>query len=258
MFLDVLKVIGIVIAALIVFVILLVVFILISPIRYKGKVTYKDGKADVVIKVNHIFRLVHGYLYYRNEELKYYLRVLWEKVDDTDENDDLFGTLLSDPSLRLTKPVGEDDKSKKKTGRPKRGIAKKISYVYNKIKRKIKYYYNNIREIIAQINDKENREAFLYAVKMIKIPVKYLIQNKLVVKMKLGEEDPAKTGEYVGLIYLMSAVLGFSLDLTPDFENKVFELDAHLKGRVSVFKVLKWVLQLYSNDKLKIVIDDIL
>jgi hypothetical protein len=69
MFLDVLKVIGIVIAALIVFVILLIIFILISPIRYKGKIIYKDDKADVVIKVNHIFRLVHGYLYYRDEIL---------------------------------------------------------------------------------------------------------------------------------------------------------------------------------------------
>ena len=114
MFLDVLKVIGIVIAALIVFVILLIIFILISPIRYKGKIIYKDDKADVVIKVNHIFRLVHGYLYYRDENLKYYLRVLWEKVDDTDENDDLFDTLLNDQSLRLTKPVGSKKKSDKK------------------------------------------------------------------------------------------------------------------------------------------------
>lgn len=257
MFLDVLKVIGIVIAALIVFVILLIIFILISPIRYKGKIIYKEDKADVVIKVNHIFRLVHGYLYYRDENLKYYLRVLWEKVDDTDENDDLFDTLLNDQSLRLTKPVGSKQKSDKKK-RPKRGIAKKISDVYNNIKRKIRYYYNNIREIVAQINDKENREAFLYAVKMIKIPVKYLVQKKLTVKMTLGDEDPAKTGEYIGLMYVLSAMLGFELDLTPDFEQSIFELDARFKGRVSVYKVLIWVLELYSNDKLKIVIDDIL
>ena len=123
----------------------------------------------------------------------------------------------------------------KKAVKPKRGIAKKISRIYNDIKRKIRYYYNNIREILAQINDKENREAFVYAVNMIKIPVKYL-----------------------GLMYVLSAVLGFNLLLEPDFEKEIFELDAGFKGHVSVYKVLVWVLELYSNDKLKIVIDDIL
>lgn len=258
MFLDVLKVVGIVLAALIVFVILLVIFILVSPIWYKGKITYINDKADVNIKVNHIFRLVYGYLYYRDETLKYYLRVLWEKVDDTDQNDDLFDELLNDQSLRLTKPTKSEDNTAKKKFVPKRGISKKISRIYNDIKGKIKYYYDNLREIIAQINDKENREAFLYAVKMIKIPVKYLVQNRLIVKMKLGDEDPAKTGEYVGLMYVLSAVLGFTLELEPDFEKEIFELDARFKGHVSVYKVLIWVLELYSNDKLKIVIDDIL
>ncbi len=260
MFLEVLKVIGIVIAALIVFIIALVIFILVSPIWYKGKITYKNDKADVTIKVNHIFRLVYGYLYYKDENLRYYLRVLWEKVDDKDDNGPLFEDLLKDETLRLTKPAeAENVSSEEKSGnKRKRGLSKKISLIYNDIKRKIRYYYDNIREIFAQINDKENREAFVYAVKMIKIPVKYLVQNKLKVKMKLGEEDPAKTGEYVGLMYALAAILGFTLELEPDFDNKVFELDAQFKGHVSVYKVLVWVLELYSNDKLKIVIDDIL
>ena len=50
----------------------------------------------------------------------------------------------------------------------------------------------------------------------------------------------------------------FELMVEPDFDNKVFELDARLRGHVSVYKVIVWVLQLYSNDKLKIVIDDVL
>lgn len=256
MLIDILKIIGIVLAALIVFIVLLVIFILVSPISYKGKMTYKDDKADITIKVDHIFRLVHGYLYYKNEELKYYLRVLWEKVDDTDDNGDLFEDLLKDESLRLTKPVKEAKHSD--TTNKKKGISKKIHIIYNDIKKKIRYYYNNIREILAQINNKENQKAFFHAVKMIKIPVKYLIQNKLKVRLKLGEEDPAKTGEMVGLVYAISAILGFELILEPDFEHEVFELDASIKGHVSVYKVLVWVLELYSNDKLKIVIDDIL
>lgn len=256
MLIDILKIIGIVLAALIVFIVLLVIFILVSPISYKGKMTYKDDKADITIKVDHIFRLVHGYLYYKNEVLKYYLRVLWEKVDDTDENGDLFEDLLKDESLRLTKPV--KDVKHSDTTNKKKGISKKIHVIYNDIKKKISYYYNNIREIFAQINNKENQKAFLHAVKMIKIPVKYLIQNKLKVRLKLGEEDPAKTGEMVGLVYAISAILGFELMLEPDFEHEVFELDASIKGHVSVYKVLVWVLELYSNDKLKIVIDDIL
>ena len=263
-FLEVLKIIGIVIGGLILFVIAVVGIILASPIFYRGRVIYKE-KAYVNIKVCHIFRFVYGFLYYKDEVLDYYLRVLWEKIDDEDEPDDdtsLFGSLSKAAGLGSndTKKTESDSDSKesKKKQKKKKSIFKRLKDIYNDIKRKILSLIKNFKEIWAAVTDKENREAVVYFFKMIKIPIKYLVQNKLKVKMKFGMEDPAQTGELLGVMYSVSAILGFELMVEPDFDNKVFELDARLRGHVSVYKVIVWVLQLYSNDKLKIVIDDVL
>ena len=263
-FLEVLKIIGIVIGGLIVFIIAVVGIILASPIFYRGRVIYKE-KAYVNIKVCHIFRFVYGFLYYKDEVLDYYLRVLWEKIDDEDEPDDdtsLFGSLSKAAGLGSNdskkKESDGDTKESKKKQKQKKSIFKRLKDIYNDIKKKILGLIKNFKDIWAAVTDKENREAVVYFLKMIKIPIKYLVQNKLKVKMKFGMEDPAQTGELLGVMYSVSALLGFELMVEPDFDNKVFELDARLRGHVSVYKVLVWVLQLYSNDKLKIVIDDVL
>ena len=207
--------------------------------------------------------------YYKDEVLDYYLRVLWEKVDDEDEPDDdtsLFGSLSKAAGLdnketnkeESKKDASDTENKKSKKKKQKKSIFKRLKDIYNDIKRKILSFIKNFKEIWAAVTDKENREAVVYFLKMIKIPIKYLVQNKLKVKMKFGMEDPAQTGEILGVMYSVSALLGFELMVEPDFDNKVFELDARLRGHVSVYKVLVWVLQLYSNDKLKIVIDDVL
>lgn len=294
-FLHVLKIIGIVIGGLILLVIAVIAIILSSPIFYKGKITYKEDLL-IKIKVCHIFRFVYGFLNYENDNLDYYLRVLWEKIDDDEDeatrqkkkikkakrkakkrqkrqrqqmNAD---RTVAKPETPPVKTVDEPKKepllietkqtkqykNSKNGNKNKKDIFKRIKYIYNGIKQKIIYYINNLKEILAQINDKENREAVGYALKMIKQPVSFLVNEKLKVRMKLGMEDPADTGEILGIAYAAAALLGVDLVIEPDFENKVFELDAGFKGHVSVFKVIVWVLELYSNDKLKVVIDEVL
>lgn len=289
-FLNILKIVGIVIGGLILFIIAAVAIILSSPIFYKGKITYdKEKDIDINIKVCHIFRLVYGYLYYKNDNLDYYFRLLWEKVDD-DEDPNVrakkkakkrrkkqrkrmkaakkqqkqlsnTGETKSGPAKILQQePVLNEstNKNSKKGNKNKKSIFKRIESIYNGIKQKIIYYIKNLKGILAQVNDRENREAVVYALKMIKQPVSFLLNEKLKVRMKLGTDDPANTGEILGIAYAAAALLGVDLVIEPDFENKIFELDAGFKGHVSVYKVIIWVLELYSNDKIKVVVDDVL
>ncbi len=302
-FLHVLKIIGIVIGCLILFIIAAVAIILSSPIFYKGKITYKDDLL-IKIKVCHIFRFVYGFINYENDDLDYYIRVLWEKIDDDEDEaarqkkklkkakrkakkrrkrelkrmkaakstENPTKTPDSDikPPLVETKQEKQEKQPEKETERTeryknfqngnknKKSIFKRIKSIYNGIKHKIIYYIDNLKEILAQVNDRENREAVVYALKMIKQPVSFILNEKLKVRMKLGTDDPANTGEILGIAYAAAALLGVDLVIEPDFENKIFELDAGFKGHVSVFKVIVWVLELYSNDKIKVVVDDVL
>ncbi len=296
-FLHVLKIIGIVIGGLILLVIAVIAIILSSPIFYKGKITYKED-LFIKIKVCHIFRFVYGFLNYENDELDYYLRVLWEKIDDDEDeavrqkkkikkakrkakkrqkrqrqqmNEARAGTVEKSetPPVKTVNEPKEDTpvietnqseqyKNSKNGNKNKKDIFKRIKSIYNGIKQKIIYYIDNLKAILDQIKDKENQEAVIYALKMIKQPVSFLVNNKLKVRMKFGTDDPANTGEILGITYAAAALIGADLIIEPDFENKVFELNAGFKGHVSVFKVIVWVLELYSNDKLKVVIDDVL
>lgn len=291
-FLEVLKIIGIVIGGLILFIIVAIAVILASPIFYKGKITYKDD-LYIRIKVCHIFRFVYGFLYYENDNLDYYVRVLWEKIDDDEDeatkrkrkikkakkkakkrkkrlqragvNAEAVKPVM--PSVADTDAIKPEitektenytDNQKTSSKVHKKSIFKRLKSLYNVIKQKIIYYINNLKEIMTQIRDKDNREAVVYALKKIKQPVSFVINNKLKIRMKFGTDDPAKTGEILGISYAAAALLGVDLVIEPDFENKIFELDAGFKGHVSIFKVIIWLLELYSNERIQVVVDEIL
>lgn len=291
-FLEVLKIIGIVIGGLILFIIVAIAVILASPIFYKGKIIYKED-LSIRIKVCHIFRFVYGFLTYENDNLDYYIRVLWEKIDDDEDEATkrkrkikkakkkakkrqkrLQRAGVQTEAVRPLMPSVADagemiqetpektenhtEHQKSSSKEHKKSIFKRLKSLYNVIKQKIIYYINNLKEIMAQINDKDNREAVVYALKMIKQPVSFVINNKLKIRMKFGTDDPAKTGEILGISYAAAALLGADLVIEPDFENKIFELDAGFKGHVSVFKVIVWVLELYSNEKIQVVVDEVL
>lgn len=291
-FLEVLKIIGIVIGSLILFIIAVIAVILASPIFYKGQIIYKED-LSVKIKVCHIFRLVYGFLNYKNDKLDYYIRILWEKIDDS-------GDGAAKKKRKIKKSKKKDKKRQKRLQRAgvstetvkqdksfvnetgevklenheetknyteyqksfskehKKSIFKRLKSLYNVIKQKIIYYINNLKKIMTQINDKENRDAVVYTLKMIKQPVSFVVNKKLKIRMKLGTDDPAKTGEILGISYAAAALLGVDLVIEPDFENEIFELDAGFKGHVSVFKVIVWLLKLYSNEKIQIVVKEVL
>ena len=64
--LTILKIIGIVLASVIGFIILLVLIILLSPVSYKGRIKY-DGRIDINIRARYLFGLVRAY-FIKNEK----------------------------------------------------------------------------------------------------------------------------------------------------------------------------------------------
>ena len=272
-FLDVLKIIGIVIGGLILLIISVVGIILASPVWYKGKITY-DQKAEVDIRVRHMFGLIYGWLVYKDGNLDYRARILWERLDEEEPAPKKKSSKKKKKNRPAkTNPSYETDSVKqvtdnsimpltnkkiKKGNKNKKSIFKRLKDIYNGIRYKILLIIDNIRDVLDNINDRENREAVKLALEMFKQPVSYFINRKLKVRVKLGTDDPASTGEILGAAYAFAAVAGFDLIIEPDFQNKIFELDAHFKGHVSIYKIIVWVLRLYSNDKIKTVFDEVL
>ena len=66
-----------------------------------------------------------------------------------------------------------------------------------------------------------------------------------------GTGDPASTGEILGAVYAMTFLLGVNITVTPDFENKVIEVQSSFKGRIRLFTLLIIALKAYRNKDFK-------
>ena len=53
-----------------------------------------------------------------------------------------------------------------------------------------------------------------------------------------GTGDPCSTGKYTGLIYAVSGYFGADVQVTPDFENAVYQGKARLTGSIRLYKVI--------------------
>lgn len=74
--LTILKIIGIVLASVIGFIILLVLIILLSPVSYKGRIKY-DGRIDINIRARYLFGLVRAYFIKNEKDQAIDLKILW-------------------------------------------------------------------------------------------------------------------------------------------------------------------------------------
>ena len=78
------------------------------------------------------------------------------------------------------------------------------------------------------------------------------IKPKLLrIDMTIGFDDPAVTGQVLGVIAAFCGAAGIMPCVTPDFEKRVFESDIEIKGRVTVFVLLKIFIKVYFCEELK-------
>ena len=110
------------------------------------------------------------------------------------------------------------------------------------IKEKITYYYNLWQE-------EETQRAFQKAKATLYKLWKSIRPRKGLVKLHFGTGDPGSTGQMCGYIGMLYPFVGKYVMIEPDFENKIYEGDFYLKGRITVFSFLKvaWVV-LFDKD----------
>lgn len=78
------------------------------------------------------------------------------------------------------------------------------------------------------------------------------IKPKLLrIDMTIGFDDPAVTGQVLGVIAAFCGAAGIMPCVTPEFEKQIFESDIEIKGRVTVFVLLKILIKVYFCEELK-------
>lgn len=99
--------------------------------------------------------------------------------------------------------------------------------------------------------DKEALDAKDKTYKLVKRAIRHIRPKKLKAVCKFGLGDPADTGQLYAFLCLMYGIYGKNVVLEPDFENKIFEGEFQLKGRIRLLNLIYYVIYLYRIKKLR-------
>lgn len=116
------------------------------------------------------------------------------------------------------------------------------------------FSFERISSIIAFIRDGENKEGFQKIKKELIALLRYAMPYYVKGKVVFGTGDPCTTGWLLGIISVFPAAYTEGLMLSPDFEEKVFEADAVIKGKVQVLYFIRLFLRGYRDEGIKKVI----
>lgn len=134
------------------------------------------------------------------------------------------------------------------------GIRNKFISLRSSIKRGWKAFVN-IKNKIGLIKDflgnEENRSAFGVTYGSLKKLLKHVLPRKLRSKVIFGTGDPCSTGQALGAASILYGMYGDHVQITPDFENKVFEGSHYAKGRIRIGTLLIIVIKLLLDKKFK-------
>ena len=260
MLLLLLKIIGIILLIILGVVVLSICVILFVPLRYQGEAVVKDGMDSLKahLKFSWFLHLVSGYIFYENKKMDWQVRVLWKKVNTgekeekrkkpqeikdnkkkheekteeaTSKVEETADTVIDKVDKLEERTFNKKDSSQKES-RKKHRFFDKIKYTIRSICDKIKLWIQNVEKWEAFISNEIHKASWNRVLQEVTRFLRYIRPKKLVLNLHFGFEDPSLTGKVLGGLSMLYPFYGKHIDITPDFERKVLEGDAFLKGTV--------------------------
>lgn len=268
--LTVLKILGLIIAGILALILLILAVVLFVPIRYSGRASYKK-KPDVTVKISYLLHVLSVKFDFHDGDSKLRIKIFGitlgkkkpkkskkKKVKKRKNSDDINKASVQENNIPEKIEVEEpkktetpdyvtyedDDFGEEKENKTKKGIFKNLKDKYNNISAKIKNISN-------EINDESNKRALRVVLGSAAKVLKHIKPKHHEIMILFGTGDPATTGEFLGVAYSMAFLIGINMTVTPDFEDKIFELDSTFKGRIRLFTLGVIALKAYRNKEFK-------
>ena len=283
-----LKIIGIILLIILGLLVLSVCVFLFVPLRYHGKAEAK-GTLDSVkanLKFSWLLHLVSGYVAYENKETKWQVRILWRKVNvgkdksqetiteekttDKEETSEKNKTeeLVEDNKEECLKETSTENKSpqdkdvtekeitekktrKNKTEKQKKNIFKKIKYTFCEFYDKIKSLIKKKEKLQEFLSDEIHQSSFMRLKKEIWRLLCFLKPKKLILNLHFGFEDPSLTGKVLGVLCMLYPFYMDHVNLEPEFDEKILEGDAYIKGTVRGLRLFVLICNLIFDKNIK-------
>lgn len=278
--LTALKIIGIVILAIIALALLIILMVLFIPVRYKGKVyfkevpdialsvtwffkflslniTYKDG-LDIIGKVGWLFKVYsnHDDDTDTNEETEDHKSEVREIVDTVNENkkEDISvdntnkANVITEENLEAENKIKALDKQEKKQSKKKKSKSNKKKSIAKK-ESKLDKLINKAKDIHYLLTEEENKKTLLLMLEKTKNLLVHILPKRIVGFFKFGFDDPSTTGQVLEAVAIFYPLYRDDFKIVPMFYDEITEVDISFKGRLRVFYALYIGLILWLNKK---------
>lgn len=278
--LTALKIIGIVILAIIALALLIILMVLFIPVRYKGKVyfkevpdialsvtwffkflslniTYKDG-LDIIGKVGWLFKVYsnHDDDTDTNEETEDHKSEVREIVDTVNENkkEDISvdntnkANVITEENLEAENKIKALDKQEKKQLKKKKSKSNKKKST-DKKESKLDKLINKAKDIHYLLTEEENKKTLLLMLEKTKNLLVHILPKRIVGFFKFGFDDPSTTGQVLEAVAIFYPLYRDDFKIVPMFYDEIIEVDISFKGRLRVFYALYIGLILWLNKK---------
>ena len=284
--LQILKIIGFVLAGIVGLALLIVLMVLFVPIRYKASGAGENAEIEGGAKATWLLGLFKATADYKEKKLSYAVKfagiVLTKGVLGEDEAEALREVLqeeeiISDPKQyeKISKELqkaeekaekAEELKEEKRQEKEQQKEEKKAEKAEQKEQRKkenrLKSFKEKVRDRINSLKELYNKyqtakriwqaKATKRALKHLKVEIFNLLNHikprKIAGTIGFGLEDPANTAlVYGNVVPIAEAISKGKLILTPEFYNKGIRIDLLIKGRIFLGYMLLCIARLYFD-----------
>ena len=279
--LTALKIIGIVILAIIALALLIILMVLFIPIRYRGKIyfkevpdialsvtwffkflslniTYKEG-LDIIGKVGWLFKVYSNHDdedNVTNEGIEDYESEVREIVDTVNENkkEDISvdntnkANVITEENLEAENKIKALDKQEKKQSKKKKRKSDKKKSSAKK-ESKLDKLINKAKDIHYLLTEEENKKTLLLMLEKTKNLLVHILPKRIVGFFKFGFDDPSTTGQVLEAVAIFYPLYKDDFKIVPMFYDEIIEVDISFKGRLRVFYALYIGLILWLNKK---------
>ena len=138
-----------------------------------------------------------------------------------------------------------------------RSILEKLKYTFRTICVKIGNIRANWNYYVDILQKEETRNAFSLCRRQLMRLLRHVAPRKVSGEIRFGFADPAQTGQIYGLYCASSVFHRYSVRMEPDFEEKIFQGQVHLKGRIRGITVLVFGLQILFDKNIRYLIKEL-
>lgn len=201
-----------------------------------------------------------------------------KKKNENPAEEDVFLPLENPGTLPKEEPeaeasfenVAEESESlEETTEKPAQGKEEKPGLIA-KIKAKIQKLRETISKTIAKIKKllhqkdevqrilgkPETKTAMKFVWSKLGRLLKHILPRKIKGYLAYGADNPATTGQVLGILSVLYARTGQLLEIRPNFTEKQLECDVLIKGRIQVFTLLVIAVKVALNKELRQVIKE--